>query len=348
LLKSPQTMMDQSPAQAAAVLRGLANGLRSSQALYVAAYLRVADHLAKRPLKSSDLARLTGSDPIALSRVLRALCALGVFSELASGHFSLNPLGHFLQSDVPGSFRAGVLFLAGPVRWRVWSGLLETVMTGHNASDRLLGMQIFEFYASDEEESKVHDEAMRSFSATHAAVLLDAIDFSKTSVVVDVGGGTGEFLAAILGAHSQLRGILFDLPNVVAEAARVLTGVADQCSVEAGSFLDYIPSNGDTYLVKQVIHDWDDERAIAILNCCRRCMPTNSTLFIIERILPEPEEARGATETLLTDLEMLVTTSGGRERTEIEFRELLAKAGFEHRRTLPTASPLSVFEAWPA
>ena len=343
-----KNVMDRSPAQAAAAFRELANGLRTSQALYVAAHLRVADHLAKRPLEKSELARLTAADPMALGRIMRALCALGIFSELRPELFSLNSLGHFLRSDVPGSFRAGVLLLAGPVRWQLWSGLLETVMTGHNACERLLGMQIFEFYASDKEQSKIHDEAMRSFSAAHAAILLDAIDFQRGGVVVDVGGGTGEFLAAILGGDSNLRGILFDLPNVIADAARVLSGVADRYTVEAGSFFDDVPKSGDVYLLKQVIHDWDDEHVTAILGCCRRCMPTNSRLLIIERILPELAEPRAGSETLLTDLEMLVTTSGGRERTETEFRHLLAKAGFEHRRTVATPSPLSIFEARPA
>lgn len=343
-------MANPSPAEAAATLRGLANGLRASQALFVAARLRVADHLSEQPLNRSELAAVTGTDAAALGRVMRALCALGIFSELSSGQFSLNPIGQFLRSDVPGSYRAGVFFHAGPVRWRCWSELIETVRTGANASERLLGMPIFEFYAADSEESKIHDEAMRAFSASHAAVLLDAIDFRRAGVVVDVGGGTGEFLAAILAANPGLRGVLFDLPNVVDHAADVLTEskVADRCTVEGGSFFERAPGNGDTYLLKHIVHDWDDERVITLLRCCRRCMPANSKLFIIERKLPELAEPIAAAEAFMTDLEMLVTTSGGRERTETEFRNLLADAGFRHLRTLPTASPLSVFEARPA
>jgi hypothetical protein len=343
-------MANQSPVEAAATLRGLANGLRTSQALFVTAKLRVADHLSKRPLTCCELATATGADAVALGRVMRALCAVGLFSESRSGHFSLEPVGQFLRSDFPGSFRAGVVFLVGPTRWRCWSELLETVMTGVSASERLLGKSIFEFYAGCPEESEIHDEAMRAFSASHAAMLLDAIDLRRDRVVVDVGGGTGECLAAILAANPGLRGILFDLPNVVERTAHVLMDrmVADRCTVEAGSFFERVPGGGDTYLLKHIVHDWDDKRARTLLQCCRRCMPSHSRLVIVERMLPERIEPGAAVETFLTDLEMLVTTPGGRERTEIEFRDLLADAGFTDLKIMPTASPLSVVEARPA
>jgi hypothetical protein len=219
--------------KAAATLRGLASGLRVSQALYVAAELRVADRLSERSLNSVELAAATGTDAAALGRIMQALCALGVFSESASGHFSLTSVGRLLRSDVPNSWRAGVLFMTGPVRWRCWSQLLETVKTGGNASERVLGRQLFEFYAADPEESKIHNDAMRSFSASHAAAIVAKIDFGHARLVIDVGGGTGEFLAAILAAHPELRGVLFDLPNVVDHAAHVLGArrVVDRCTI---------------------------------------------------------------------------------------------------------------------
>lgn len=338
----------QSPAEAAATLRGLANGLRVSQALFVAAQLRVADHLSERPLDRLGLATVTGANAAALGRLMRALCALGIFSESCSGHFSLRSVGHFLRSDVPGSYRAGILFHAGAVRWWCWSDLLETVRTGANASERLLGEQLFEFYAGNPEESKIHDEAMRAFSASHAEILLDAIDFPQAGVVVDIGGGTGELLAAILAANCGLRGVLFDLPNVVDHAVSGLTKIADRCTIDHGSFFERVPGNGNTYLLKHILHDWDDQRADAILRCCRRCMPANSRLFIIERKLPAVAEPEADAESFLTDLEMLVMSSGGRERTEAEFRNLLVNARFEPLRILPTASPLFLMEARPA
>jgi O-methyltransferase/methyltransferase family protein len=341
-------MATRSPAEAAATLRRLAYGLRVSQALFAVAQLRVADHLSERPLDRFELASVTGADAAALGRLMRALCALGLFAESRSGHFSLRCAGQFLRSEVPGSYRAGVLFHAGAVRWRCWSELLETVMTGASASERLLGKPIFEFYAADAAESKIHDEAMRAFSASHAEILLDALDLGHGGVVVDVGGGTGEFLAAILAATSGVRGVLFDLPNVVERAKHVLGRVADRCTVDSGSFFERAPGNGDVYLLKHILHDWDDERGGAILRCCRRCMPAQSRLIIVERRLPDIAEPETDAESFLTDLEMLVMTSGGRERTEAEFRDLLTNAAFELLRIVPTASPLFLFEARPA
>jgi hypothetical protein len=336
--------------KAAATLRGLASGLRVSQALYVAAELRVADRLSERSLNSVELAAATGTDAAALGRIMRALCALGVFSESASGHFSLTSVGRLLRSNVPNSWRAGVLFMTGPVRWRCWSQLLETVKTGGNASERVLGRQLFEFYAADAEESKIHDDAMRSFSASHAAAIVAKIDFGHARLVIDVGGGTGEFLAAILAAHPELRGVLFDLPNVVDNAAHVLGArrVVDRCTIERGSFFESVPRNGDVYLLKHIIHDWDDECAADILRCCRRCMPRNAKLLLIERKMPEVADCGGSAETFMTDLEMLVMAFGGRERTEAEFQQLLGDAGFKYLRTVLTTSPSCVFEAQPA
>ncbi|HLH87972.1 MAG TPA: methyltransferase [Xanthobacteraceae bacterium] len=340
-----QDTAHQSAAEAAATLRRLANGLRVSQALFVAAQLGVADRLAERPLDRFELATLTGADAAALGRVMRTLCALGIFSQSPSGQFSLRPVGQFLRSELPGSYRAGVLFQAGAVRWLCWSQLLDTVRTGVSASERLLGKPLFEFYAANPEESKIHDDAMRAASASHARTILDALDLTRDGVVVDIGGGSGELLTAILAANCGLRGILFDLPDVIDRAVPGLAAIGDRCAVERGSFFERVPRNGDIYLLKQILHDWDDERAGAILRCARRCMPDNARLVVIERKLPEVAAPEADLETFLTDLEMLVMTSGGRERTEAEFRSLLVNARFEPLRKVPTASPLFLFEA---
>jgi hypothetical protein len=345
-----QSVTEEDSARAAGTLRGIANGLRASQALLVAAQLNVADYLAQGPRNAEELACIAGADAAALRRVLRALCALGVFAEPESERFALTPAGQLLRSDVPGSFRPAVLFLAGEVRWRCWSDLLETVRTGVSASERLLGMQLFDFYAAHPDESKIHDDAMRAFSATSTTALVSAMDLPQAGVVVDVGGGTGELLAAILAARPCLRGVLYDLPIVVGRAAQVLSEprVADRCSVEAGSFFDGVPKHGDVYVLKQVVHDWDDERAGAILRSCRRCMPPDAKLLVIERRMPAFNDRAPAADVFLTDLEMLVMTPGGRERTETEFAMLLANAGFKHMRTLATSSPLYVFDALPS
>ena len=183
---------------------------------------------------------------------------------------------------------------------------------------------------------------MRSFSAGHAAAIVAAIDLRQARLVIDVGGGTGELLAAILAAHPDLRGVIFDLPNVADHAAHVLAAhkVADRCTTERGSFFESVPGHGDVYLLKHVIHDWDDERAAEILRCCRRCMPRDARLLLVERKLPEFADRNGPAETFMTDLEMLVMSPGGRERTEGEFRKLLGDAGFKYVRTLPHGFPL--------
>jgi hypothetical protein len=220
----------QPPAHAAAALRQIAFGLRASQALYVATRLNVGDHLAQGPLDAEELSRATKVDAAALGRVMRALCSLNVFAESRSGEFSLNSTAELLRSDVPGSYRAAVLFSAGEVRWRCWSDLFGTVRAGGGGAERTLGMSLFDFYATHPEESEIHDQAMRAISAAQVAAIVSAMDFSPTGVVIDVGGGTGELLAGVLGANSLLRGILFDLPHVVAHARSVFTDRATPTS----------------------------------------------------------------------------------------------------------------------
>jgi O-methyltransferase/methyltransferase family protein len=343
-----EDMEDQSRAQAIATLRQIIAGMKTSQALHVAAKLNVADHLSSKPMRASELAAATGTDPAALHRLMRALCAFGVFAESSGGEFSLNPAAEVLRSDVPGSFRAAVLFLVGDVRWRCWADLLGTVRKGIGGAEGALGMELFEFYAAHPEESEIHDQAMRAFSAATIRAVLEAFDFAQAGTLVDVGGGTGELLAAILAANPTLRGVLFDLPHVVAQATPVLTdhGVVDRVKVIGGSFLETVPTGGATYLMKSVIHDWDDARSMTILRNCRTAMTSGDRLLIIDRQLPELGQS-GTTETFLTDLEMLVMTDGGRERTRGEFAKLLSDTAFTLVRTVSTNSPLSIFEAHP-
>lgn len=343
-------MSKKSQAESAATLRQLCMGLRASQALYVAAKLGIADRLAERPMGSADLAAATSTHAPSMRRLMRALCALGVFAEREPDSFVLTPVGEHLRSGVPASLRALVLFLAGEVRWRCWSDLLGSVRTGEAAAERALGMPIFEYYATHPEESAIHDQALAATSARASVAVLEAYDFSRFRWVVDVGGGTGQLLADLLGAHPTLCGILFDLPHVVANAPAVLSarGVADRCRIEGGSFFDAVPAGGDAYVLKQVIHDWDDPRAAAILATCRKALSPEARLLVLDRVLPERVEQGHPVEALLLDLEMLVMTPGGRERTEGEFRKLLSAAGFEVKRVVTTASPISIVESQPA
>jgi hypothetical protein len=324
-------------------------GLRASQALYVAAKLGIADHLATKALTSSELAVLTGTHGPSLTRLLRALVAFGVFIETEVGRFALTPAGQLLRSDVSTSLRSTVLFLTGEVRWRCWADLLTTVRTGAAAAERVLGMPVFDYYARNPEDSQIHDEAMAEMTRMASVAILQGYDFSRFRCVVDVGGGSGQFLSAILDAHTALRGILFDLPFVVESAQPILARphIRERCKIDGGSFFENVPRGGDAYVLKQIIHDWDDERASTILSACRQAMTSDATLLIVDRLLPEHAEPGHETDVYVADLEMLTMTPGGKERTETEFKELLDQTGFVLQRAVRTRAPLAVIEAQP-
>jgi SAM-dependent methyltransferase len=337
----------QAPAQ---LLRRLSFVMRASRALYVAAHLGVADILAGGPMTSGEIAAAASVDAATLRRLLRALVAFGVFEEEAPDRFRLNPAGELLRRDVPSSQRAGVLFTAGDMRWQLWLDLLECVRTGQAAVERAFGKTLFERNAQNAEESELFNEAMASYSAALSAPILAAYDFGSFGRIADIGGGTGRLLANILAANPNARGVLFDLPHVVAAASPLLaaSGVAERCEVVAGSFFDGVPDGLDAYVLRAVIHDWDDARAGAILSNCRRAMTPEGTLLIVERVMPEKAEQGRAEDDYLLDLEMLVVTPGGRERTEAEFQAILRTAGFGPARVIPTAAPVSILEVRPA
>jgi hypothetical protein len=341
-------MDSQSRAQGVATLRQIVSGMCASQALHVAAKLGIADHLARKPMDAVELAGATQTDVMALHRLMRALCALDVFSESDNGTFSLNPAAEMLRSDVAGSYRAAVLFRVGDVRWRCWSDLLGAVRAGGGGAERMLGMELFAFYASHPEESEIHDQAMRGITASQVASVLEAMDFAQAGLVIDVGGGSGELLAGILAANPGLRGVLFDLPHVVAQSSRVLAdhGVLDRVRIAGGSFFDKVPEGGNTYMLKAIIHDWDDARATRILRNCRSAMTERDKLLIIDRQMPDLG-LKGNPDSFLVDLEMLVMTPGGRERTGGEFAKLLSDSGFTLAKIVPTRSPVSILEAHP-
>jgi len=266
---------------------------------------------------------------------------------VTSGEISLNPTSELLRGDVPGSFCAAVLMSAGQVRWRCWADLLHVIQSGEGGTERVLGMGLFDFYAEHTEESLVHDQAVRSISTAQVSAVLKAFDFSKAGRVVDVGGGTGELLSAILSANLSLEGAVFELPHVVANARNVLSeaGVVERVHIIEGNFLEGPPPAGDTILLKTVIHDWDDARAEIILRNCRKSASSQGRLLIIERELPKVGQRGAAIEPFLLDLEMLVVSPGGRERTRQEFTSLLSAVQFELTKVVPTDAPVSIFEA---
>ena len=332
-----------------AIVRQLCMGYRASQVTYIAAKLQLADYLTDNSMTSGQLAAATSTDHASLRRVLRALVAVGVLVEEELDLFSLTQVGQLLRTDNPQSLRALVLLLTGDVRWRCWGDLLESVRTGEPATQRVLGMSAFDFGAANPEYAKISAAAMAAVSAAVGADICRAYDFSRFRCVVDVGGGSGQFLTDILRANPRLQGVLFDLPHIVTQAPPILTaaGVADRCRIQAGSFFDTVPAGGDAYVLKYIIHDWDDPRAGAILAACRRAIPPDGAVVVVERLLPERAKVGIETDVYFIDLEMLALTPGGRERTEDEFRQLFAAAGFVLAQVVPTASPFRVFEGRP-
>ena len=330
----------------AATLRRLAFGFATSQALYVMAELGIADHLAHGPLTAHDLATKTGAHADALARLLRALVAFGILQGTDADRFVLTPTGELLRTGVPGSLRATIRFLVGPWGWHAWEHLSHSVRTGLPAFDHAWGMSNFEYWARHPDVSAVHDAAMAELTAEGTARVLAVYDFSPFGTVVDVGGGNGAFLAALLSQHPQVTGRLVDLPHVVTGAVSVLqdAGVVDRCEVIGGDFFEAVPPGGDVYVLKRVIHDWDDERARTILRNCHCVMDAATKLVIIDMVLPpqpRPEAAAG----YFVDLTMLVLTPGGRERTPEEFQQLLTSAGFELTRIVRTGGPTDIVEA---
>ncbi len=328
----------------AALLR-MALGFSASQVLYVAAELAIADHLAREPLTAGELAKRTSTQQDTLARLLNALVAFGVLRLDESQRFGLSPVGDLLRSDVPGSLRSTILFLAGPWSWRAWENLNHSVRTSEPAFDHAWGMSNFEYWERHADVSEIHDRAMAELTAAETSRILQAYDFSQFYKIVDVGGGNGSLLAAILAQHPRTTGILADLPHVIAGAPPVLdaAGVRDRCDVVAGDFFSSVPEGGDAYVLKHIIHDWDEERSLTILKNCHRVMSAGATLLVIDRVLPR-EPVPGAADGYIADLIMLVVTPGGRERTETEFRALFESAGFELMRVVATGAPTAIVE----
>jgi hypothetical protein len=277
---------------------------------------------------------------------MRALTDLGLFVEDHARRFSLTPLSEALRTDLPGSFRATVLMLTGDLLSRSMDNLLYSVQTGKTGFDRAFGMPFFDWLQAHPEEACQFSETMVGYHGAEHAAVAAAYDFSRFGTIIDAGGATGNFLSAILARHSQPCGILYDMPHVVCDAPALIQsrGLANRIRIEPGSFFDHVPEGGDVYLLSQIIHDWDEEHCLTILGNCKKAMKPGSLLLIVERVLPA---VNGRHPAKRLDISMLVLT-GGQERTEQEYRELLDKAGFRLSRVVATESTVSVIEAFPA
>jgi hypothetical protein len=327
-------------------LLDLGTGHWVTQMLYVAAKLGIADQLAAGPQRASDVARRIGTDPDATYRLMRALASKGVLRERKDGAFALTKIGRAMQSGTEGSLRDMILFTAHPVRWADWGNLLHAVSTGQTATEKLHGKRFFELLESDVELAGVFNNAMTAMSEMSDAAALAGYDFSGSKLIVDVGGGHGNLLATILRRTPDARGLLYDQTSVVDDAAPVLraAGVDTRCSVQAGSFFDSVPDGGDVYVLKNIIHDWNDEDALPILRNVRTAIADQGRLVLLEMVLPQRSSPHFS---IMLDLEMLVTV-GGRERTRAEYANLLSRAGFRLDRVIETVTPVSIIEAVPA
>jgi hypothetical protein len=318
-----------------------------AQALSVAAELGIADLLADGPKLVEDLARATGSHAPSVRRLLNALSSVGVCSEREDGSFALDTLGALIRSEGETSLRSWVLWF-GRHQWPMWGNLLSSVRTGESARKAALGTEGFDHLERDAETATIFNDAMAELSRLVAAEVVRSYDFTGIRSIVDVGGGRGALLAAILEAHPRMRGTVLDRPHAFAGMAHVSNGSwRDRCDFVAGDFFTSVPQAADMYLLKNIIHDWDDERSILILRNCRSAMPARGRLALIERVMPDRFEASALHRTIAwADLAMLIGP-GGRERTEVEFRTLLGRAGFTIVRVISTALEYSILEAVP-
>lgn len=335
----------------AMALRLLATGHYIAQVVYVAAQLRLADLLANGPRSAEDLAREAGVHAPSLYRLQRVLAAHGVLDEVAPGQFALTPVGAYLRSDDPGSMRDAVLMWGSEHFWQSVGDLLHCIQTGDNAVQHLLGVATpFEYYQTHPELGAMMNAGWAALAHGYPEEVAAAYDFSQINTLVDVGGNRGQVLAPILQAYPALHAILYDLPNVVAAAAPFLeaAGVADRCTLVGGDMFVEIPEGGDVYMLSRVIHDWDDAKAASILLAARKAMRPDTTVLIIERVLPALlDQSPNVQVTLQSDLNMLLRL-GGRERTDAEYEALLGITGFVVERVVTTPSGYSVVQARPA
>jgi hypothetical protein len=325
-----------------AAMLQMISGFWISRAIYVVAKLGIADHLRDGHRSADELSAATGTHAPSLYRVLRALASVGIFSEDENRRFALTPLAETLRTDVSDSLRAFATVELGEEHYPAWGELLHSVMTGEIAFDRAFGMPVWKFFEQNPENAKTFNDAMTGFTLAVNDAVLASYDFSSIGKIVDVGGGHGSLIASILKANPNMRGILFDAPPVIEGARHRIRdeGIADRCEAVAGDFFKSVPSGADAYIVKWIIHDWDDERSVTILKHCHRAMPENGRLLLVEAVVPHGSQPHFSK---YMDLNMLVMT-GGRERTENEYRALLSASGFRLTRIIPTESPMSIIE----
>jgi hypothetical protein len=329
------------PPQAQLVQMGM--GFMISQAISVAAKLYIADHLKEGAKSLEELAALTETDAPSLYRLMRALTSVGVFRNEGENRFSNTPLSEFLRADHPESMRAILHMICDHEHWRPHGNLFHTVKTGETAFEYTFGMPVFPYFAQNPEAAEIFDNAMTSFSSGIANAVAATYDFSEAKTIADIGGGHGVLLATILKTNPNAKGILFDQPQVVEGADNLLgsEGVAESVEIVSGNFFEEIPVEADVYLMKHIIHDWNDEQSVSILSNLAKSAKPGAKLLLVESVV---EEGDTPSISKVMDLNMLAMT-GGKERTAREYAEIFEKTGFKLTNVYPTPSPLQIVEA---
>lgn len=340
-----QTKIAPPPVQAEhfGILMQMMSGYWVSQTIYSAARLGIADLLKEGPRTASDLAAALEANEDFLYRLMRALGTLGILAEETGKVFRLSPLGELLRADAPNTLRPIALML-GAEHYQAWGKLSDGVMSGKTPFEMVYGSQCFEYFEKNPHASEIFNEAMTSLVENEVSVITSAYDFSQFELLVDVGGGHGRLLSGILKQNPKLSGIVFDQPHVIdgATAHFRAEGVAERAKAEGGDFFISVPGNGDAYILSHIIHDWSDERARNILENIHKAMRPGGKLLLAETVITPGAEALMGT---LMDLNMLVMTPGGRERTQDEYRQLLASAGFKLQQITPVSPTVSMIEA---
>lgn len=328
-----------------AVLMQMLFGALMQKSISVAAKLGIADLLVDKPQNADELAAQTDTHAPSLYRVLRVLASLGIFSEIADHKFLLTPIAALLRTDAPNSMRDFAIMQSEEWLWRNFGGLMHSVKTGEIAHDKVHGIDTWSFLAQNPEDEEIFNRAMTNLSLSAVPPIVDAYDFSSIGKLVDIAGGHGFLLAGILKANPQMQGVLFDQPSVIAGAAALLEkeGVSNRVELTSGDFFESVPVGADAYIMKHIIHDWDDRQSTKILQNIRSAMNENGKVLICEMVVPEGNEP---SPSKILDIQMLVNLSG-KERTEEEFKSLLESSGFRLTRIIATKSPFSVIEGEP-
>jgi SAM-dependent methyltransferase len=314
-----------------------------TQTISVAADLGIADLLIEGPKTAEELAKEADAHGGALYRVLRALASVDIFTENEDGRFSLTPVADNLRSDVPTSLRSFAI-MAGAEFYKSWGNLLYSAKTGKDGFDKTYGKPFFQYMTEHPDRHAIYDKAMMVHGIAETEPMLDAYDFSAFETVMDVGGGNGMMLAAILNRHPAIKGILFDLPPAADRAKESFSDpdLSDRCRIVGGDFFNSVPS-ADVYVLRHIIHDWNDDNAVTILSNCRKAMNPDGRIILVETVIPPLNEPCFGK---WLDLMMLIV--GGQERTEEQYRKLFLQAGLKLNRIIPTAHEISIIETVPA